>query len=195
MRQKNLILLTLLFIITWFFVAVMGFLFVKVRLQNAGLKNSIAVLEKSLGYLDENLKKYKEVKKEEERYEKGVLDYLQWQFALRDQVNQAKQRLQDKINKIKDLKKDKSLLNLLYYNLGLSFTLAVDFGSAISAFEEAARFDPKDADSCYNLGLLYSTYSRDMNKALKYYKRYLELVPEGTKKEEVKERVKTLEKK
>lgn len=194
MKQKNLMPLALLFIITWFFVGLTGFLFIKVRLQNLRLKNSICVLERSLGYLDQNLRKYQEFKKEEEGYQKGVVDYLQWQFALRDQVTQANQRLKAEIGRIKDLRRDKALLNLLYYNLGLSFTLAVDFGSAISAFEEALKFNPKDADSCYNLGLLYSAFSRDINKALKYYRKYLELAPGGARKEEVKQMINTLEK-
>jgi len=195
MKKKNSSdLLVLFFIITWACLAVMGFLFVKTRLQNQRLKNSVAVLGKSLDYLDENLKKSQE-SNEEEQYQKKALDYIQWQFALRDQVNQANQRLKEGINKTKDLKRDKALLNLLYYNLGLSFTLSVDFGQAITAFEEALKFDPRDADSCYSLGLLYSVYSRDNKKALRYYKKYLEFAPGGTKRDEVKQRINTLEKK
>lgn len=194
MQKKSfLISLALLFVATWSLVAVMGFVFLKVRMQNIKLKNSVAVLEQSLGYLNQNLKRYQESRKEEEQYEKGALDYLQWQFALRDQVTQANQRLKDQIKKISDLRKDKALLNLLYYNLGLSFTLAVDFGQAISSFEEALRLDPKDAESCYNLGLLYSTYPKDINKAIKYYKKYLELVSKSAKKPEVEERITALE--
>jgi len=189
------ILLTVLIVATWFLVAVMGFAFVKVRMQNIKLKNSVAVLGQSMDYLGQNLKKYQDSRKEEEQYEKGVVDYLQWQFALRDQVVQANRRLKDQIKKISDLKKDKALINLLYYNLGLSFTLSVDFGQAITSFDEALKYNPRDADSCYNLGLLHSTYTRDKNKAIKYYKRYLEFAPEGAKKEEVKQMIGTLEKK
>ncbi len=196
MKKNNLlILVALLLVITWIVAAVMGFIFVKVRLENIKLKNTAAVLEKSIGYLDQNLKKYRETWEEEERYEKGALDYLQWQFALRDQVNQANQRIRAQIRKMSDLRKDKALISLLYYNLGLSFTLSVDFGQAIAAFEEALKYDPRDADSCYNLGLLHSAYTRDNNKALRYYKRYLEYAPEGSKKDEVRQMVDNLEKK
>lgn len=196
MKKKSFLILSMAVLVaTWFLVAVLGFAFMNARMQNIKLKKSVAVLEQSLGYLDQNLKKYQDSRKEEEQYEKGVLDYIQWQFALRDQVVQANQRLKEQIKKISDLKKDKALINLLYYNLGLSFTLSVDFGQAISSFDEALKYNPRDADSCYNLGLLHSTYTRDIGKALKYYKRYLELAPEGTRKEEVKQRIGTLEKK
>jgi len=194
-RKSFLILMTVLFVTTWSLVAVMGFAFVKVRMQNIKLKNSVAVLEQSMNYLDKNLKESRESRKEEEQYEKGVLDYIQWQFALRDQVVQANQRLRAQINKINDLKKDKALINLLYYNLGLSFTLSVDFGQAITSFDEALKYNPRDADSYYSLGLLHSAYTRDIKKAIKYYKKYLEFAPEGAKKEEVKQRIGTLEKK
>lgn len=194
MLQKKPSFLMLLFVIAWSCVAFAGFLFVNARIQNLKLKDSVAALEKRLAGLNQSIDKYEEFRKKEEQVQKEALDYLQWQFVLRDQVVQANQRLGDKINKIKDLSTDKALLNLLYYNLGLSFTLAVDFESAIKAFNEALRFDPKDDQTCYNLGLLYATNNKDIDKAIKHYKRYLELVPKGAKTDEVKQMINTLEK-
>lgn len=194
MQEKKSILLILLFIVTWGSVAFMGLLFVNARIQNLKLKDSVAALEKRLADLDKSIEKYEEFRKKEEQVQKEALDFLQWQFVLRDQVTQANQRLGDNVNKIKNLSTDKALLNLLYYNLGLSFTLSVDFESAIKAFGEALRFDPKDAQTCYNLGLLYATNNKDTDKAIKHYKRYLELVPKGAKTDEVKQMINILEK-
>ncbi|MFZ2938296.1 MAG: hypothetical protein WA066_06310 [Candidatus Omnitrophota bacterium] len=194
MQGKKSILLILLFIITWGSVAFMGILFVNARIQNSKLKDSAAALEKRLADLNKSIDKYEEFRKKEEQVQKEALDYLQWQFVLRDQVTQANQRLGDNVNKIKNLSTDKALLNLLYYNLGLSFTLSVDFESAIKAFEDALRFDPKDAQTCYNLGLLYATNNKNIDKAVKYYKRYLELAPKGAKTDEVKQMINILEK-
>jgi tetratricopeptide (TPR) repeat protein len=182
--------ITLLFLVSWLALAIMSSFYILSRIQNLNLKNKIAILQQSLTSLNESVKK---ISKEKDMGEERVLDFLEWQFVLKDQVAQANQRFLDRINKIKDLKKDKSLLNLLYANLGLSYTLALDFDSAIKAFEEAVKFDAQDAYSFYNLGLLYSARANP-KKAVKYYKKYLELVPSGAPRaEEVKERIKNLE--
>lgn len=194
MLQKKPFFLILLFVITWGSVAFMGFLFVNTRIQNLKLKDSTAALEKRLADLSRTIDKYEEYRKKEEQAQKKALDFLQWQFVLKDQVAQANQRLGDKVNKIKNLNTDKALLNLLYYNLGLSFTLSVDFESAVGAFEDALRFDPNDEQTCYNLGLLYATNNANIDKAVKYYKRYLELAPKGAKTDEVKQMINILEK-
>lgn len=193
--QKKTFISVIFFIVTWMFMSAIVFLFINANIQNLKLQKSISILEQRMGYINNSINKAQKLKEKEERLQNGVLDYLQWQFVLRDQVNQANLRLKDEINKTKYSKEDKLMANLLYYNLGLSFTLAVDFGSAIGAFEEALKFNPNDADSCYNLGLLHSTYSQDSNKALIYYKRYLEIYPQGTRRVEVKQRIETLEKK
>lgn len=47
----------------------------------------------------------------------------------------------------------KDLRQAAYYNLGNSFFKQEDYKSAISAYEEALKFDPKDKDAQYNLDL------------------------------------------
>jgi len=190
-NKKILTTIVSFFVISWLSLAVFAFLYVSSRMQNLNLKNKIAILQQNLTSLNESVKRISK-EKDKDVDEERVLDFLEWQFVLKDQVTQANQRFLDRVNKIKDLKKDKSLLNLLYANLGLTYTLAVDFDSAIKAFEEAIKFDAQDAYSFYNLGLLYSAQANP-KKAVKYYKKYLELVPSGPKVEEVKERIKTLE--
>ena len=71
--------------------------------------------------------------------------------------------------------------------------MAVDFKQAIGAYELAVKFNPEDAESYYNLGLLYSTYRQSPKKAIKYYNKYLEFAPKGDKVEAVRERIVTLE--
>ena len=192
-NKKNLIFITLLFILSWSALVIFVFLFVNTRAQNSQLKNLFSLLEQKIVSLSNEAKQYKESRIEKNKWEEDALSYLQWQFVIKDQVAQAGQRLKEQIEKIKDMKKNKELTGLLYYNLGLNYTFATDFSSAINAFEEALRLDAKDALSYYNLGLLYSTYHQEPKKAVKYYKKYLELVPSGPKVDEVKERIKSLE--
>ncbi len=164
-------------------------------LQNALLTNHVRLLEKNIDALNGTLRQYQESEKQRLRDEATALNYLKWKFILKDQVSQARDRLTAKSTGMKDVKKDKDLANLIYYNLGLSCILAADFSSAISAFEQAIKYNPKDADSYYDLGLLYSVFSKDQNKAVGYFNRYLELVPKGIKSDDVKERIETLKNK
>jgi tetratricopeptide (TPR) repeat protein len=195
-KEKFLSFIATLFAISWISLAVFGFLFIRERAKNTKLKKTIIAWEEKANYADEDTRRYEELRKEKDKWQEGALNYLEWQFVLKGQVEQSRQRVIKQLNKIKDPQKSKELQNLIYYNLGLSYTLTTDFASSINAFEEALRFDPKDAQSYYNLGLLYSTYGRNVKKAIRCYKKYLELIsPSDVKSEEVKERIRGLEKK
>jgi tetratricopeptide (TPR) repeat protein len=165
----------------------------------ASTKNSL--LQKQIGLLELNLssvsldsqKNIERMKEEKGQWENGVLDYIQWKYILQDQVALSGQKIYGQISKLKSSGADKSLLSLLYYNLGLSHTLAIDFASAIDAFEEAGRLDPENSFIFYNLGLLYSTYAGNSKRALENYRKYLALSPSGSKADLVTERVAELE--
>ncbi|MDD2752181.1 MAG: tetratricopeptide repeat protein [Candidatus Omnitrophica bacterium] len=181
--------ITVFLLVSWFSVAFFAFLYVSTRIQNLKLKSSLAAETERAKLLSEDNKECQELRREEVKFQDNALNYLEWQFVLKEQVSQAASRLQEKINKVRDAKKDRQLLSLLYYNLGLNNTLAVNFDGAIRAFEEAVDLDPKDADSYYNLGLLYSAFRQNQNKAIHYYEEFLKLVPKGAKPEEVRERI------
>ncbi|MDD5595509.1 MAG: tetratricopeptide repeat protein [Candidatus Omnitrophica bacterium] len=189
MKKKLFNPITVFLLISWISVAFFACLYVATRIQNLKLKNSLAAVEEKAKILSEENKRYEDFKREEIKFQDNALSYMEWQFVLKEQVSRAAKLLQEKINQVKDVKKDKELLNLLYYNLGLNNTLAVNFDAAIKAFEQAVDLEPKDADSYYNLGLLYSTYQQNPRKAVKYYGDYLKLVPKGAKSDEVKERI------
>lgn len=182
--------------VTWLILAGITFLLSATIKSNLELRQSVYELEKCAAPLKEDAEKFREFKMAKEKFEEGAVDYLEWQFVLKSETQQARQRLSEEIKKIKGLKtQDKGLLNLLYYNLGLGCILSMDFPSAISAFEEALKYNSKDAHSYYSLGLLYSTYRQSAQNAAKYYKKYLELEPSGSKAKEVKDRLMALERK
>lgn len=191
--KNKLSLIGFLFILSWAAALFFSLFFILSRMENTRLKSRAGVLEQNIISLSKEIERNNQLRSEKEKLEKKIIDYLQWQFVVREQVNQANSRLKEQINKIKDLKKNNDLRGLLYYNLGLACILAVDFDSAINAFEQAVKFNPKDADSYYNLGLLYSTYKQDTKEALKQYKKYIEISPLGAKAENVKERINSLE--
>lgn len=181
-----------LFIVSWLALALFGFLYVNACIQNYKLKRSLSFFKRASDSLRSDLT---EANKDKDAKGAAALNFLEWQYVIKDQVAYANQQLLDSVNKIKDLNQDKNMLDLLYYNLGLNYTLGVDFDKAIGAFEEALRYNPEDAYSYYNLGLLYSGYKGDSKKAAKNYRRYLEILPSGPKAKDVKERVQQLEKK
>jgi len=193
MNNKNLKSIITLFIISWAAAALFAFLFVFTQAQNVKLKKNILACTAKLGSLNMDMATYQKLKEQSQNWDKTALDFLEWQFVLKDQINTSGLRLLNEINKIRDLRHDKELANLLYYNLGLTYTMAVDFNSAIRAFEDALAVKAADPDSCYNLGLIYSTYRRDAGRAIKYYQKFLELSPKSPKAEEVKERIKALQ--
>jgi tetratricopeptide (TPR) repeat protein len=167
-------------------------LFMKERGRTIKLKNMLLVMERNMVNYKDSARRYQEFKEEREKWQESALDYLEWQFVLKDQVALAGGRLSENIKQVKDLKRNKDLINLLYYNLGLNYTLAMDFESAIRSYEDALRFNPRDFQSCYNLGLLYSTYRKNAAKAIHYYKKYLELVPVSPLVSDVEERILSL---
>lgn len=191
-QMKKINPITLFLLVSWFSVAFFAFLYISTRIQNLKLKNTLAAEAEKVKVLSEENNKCQALREEAAKFQNSALNYLEWQFVLKEQVSQASNRLRQRINQVREVKKDRQLLNLLYYNLGLNDTLAVNFEGAIRAFEEAVDFDPKDADSFYNLGLLYSAFRQSPNKAVHYYEQYLKLVPKGAKSDEVRERIKIL---
>jgi len=191
MEKKEMDRIRTIFLVSWLAIAILGILLVKSAIENNRLKSTLTFMKHNLSTLAGDLN---QTRQEMSNDQAQTANFIEWQYILKDQVATANREFQERINKIKDIRKDKSLLNLLYYNLGLNYFMAVDFKGAINAFGEAAKYDDKDAKSNYNLGLLYSTFMNNSSKAIKYYKKYLELCPQGPEAGEVRERIQSLEK-
>ena len=108
-------LVTLLLIFTWLCIILSLLLFIGSHMQNARLEESLSLAEQTLKSAYEEMNDYRQVKNREETLEQKSLDYLEWQFVLKEQVSDARGRLSTQINKIRGVKKDKALVNLLYY--------------------------------------------------------------------------------
>lgn len=191
-------LMTGLFIISWGAVAVFGVRYAAAKVKYDTiearynkLKEAFRLVEEQVSSIDKAADRL--AAGEQDRRAADAADFLEWKYLLRDQVAVANGEFSDRIKKASAQKADNELLNLLYYNMGLSNTLADNFDMAVSAFEEAVKCDPRDAASYYNLGLLYSVRG-DGKKAVNCYKNYLAYSPKAANAEEVRERIKTLEK-
>lgn len=66
-----------------------------------------------------------------------------------------------------------------HYNCGVFAYKSKKWRSAMREFRRALEKDPLDADSHYNLAVIYDVVKKDRLKAIEHYKRYLELNPKA----------------
>ena len=68
-----------------------------------------------------------------------------------------------------------------------------DYKDALVEFQKVLELVPNDAATHYNLGLIYSEYMGDKNKALIHFKRYLMLDPKDKDADKAKKYIMTWE--
>ena len=64
-----------------------------------------------------------------------------------------------------------------HYNMGVIFAKSEDYARAAKEFEMVVQLKPDDADAHYNLGLIYAEHIPDRNKAMDFFRRYLDINP------------------
>jgi tetratricopeptide (TPR) repeat protein len=187
-KKRNLLVLGILFGFAWLCCAVLLAVTVHYRSQNVGLRNLVTALQNKQGEYRAQAQLPVRRDDVQDRLASQSLDFLGWKMILTDELREANERLSGAVRATNDLKIRKDLANLLYYALGLTYTAGSDLGAAKHYFDQALLCDPQDAESCYNLGLLYafSGSGSDYEKAAEYYKKYLSMVPNGKRAEEVR---------
>ncbi|MDO9541814.1 MAG: tetratricopeptide repeat protein [Kiritimatiellia bacterium] len=73
-----------------------------------------------------------------------------------------------------------------HYNRGVFAYKSEKWHSAMREFRRALEKDPLDADSHYNLAVIYDVVKKDRLKAIEHYRRYLELNPKAPDAAKVK---------
>jgi tetratricopeptide (TPR) repeat protein len=110
------------------------------------------------------------------------------------EVMKERQKMAKLSNELADVK---SQLNrqeaLLHYNLAVGYTREKNYEMAIDEYEKAISLDPKDADSHYNLAIIYDEYRKNPKRAVQHYKKYLEIRPDAADVDEVKDWINRLE--
>ncbi len=74
----------------------------------------------------------------------------------------------------------------VHYNMGVVFANRGQFKEAEREYLRALRLDPADADTHYNLGVLYEQSLKEYRKAASHYRRYLKLRPDAEDANEVR---------
>lgn len=66
-----------------------------------------------------------------------------------------------------------------HYNLALAYDLNHRYKEAVWEYKKALEIAPDDADTHYNLGIVYDDHIKDREKAIFHYHKYLELCPDA----------------
>jgi tetratricopeptide (TPR) repeat protein len=111
--------------------------------------------------------------------------YLNWK--------QAEEELEVLKNKIKQITVvQEGLIEenaKAHYNLGNLLFQKGAYKKSAYEYEQALRLMPDDADTCYNLALIYDYYLKDKEKASYYYSQYLQKSASAKSPLFVKERI------
>lgn len=75
----------------------------------------------------------------------------------------------------------------MHFNLAVAYDKTGMYKEEEREYLECLRIDPNDANVHYNLGILYDDKFNDNLKAIKYYKKYLQLRPTGGDAEQVRQ--------
>ena len=81
----------------------------------------------------------------------------------------------------------------LHYNVGNFYFRNREYAAAVEEYKKAIMYQPKDADSQYNLAIVNDEYLGNRQEALQHYKRFLTLAPEDKKATKVEQRILDLE--
>ncbi len=68
----------------------------------------------------------------------------------------------------------------MHYNMGVMFNDNKQYQRALVEFSKVLELRPDDADAVHNLGVIYADYLPNREKSIAYFRRYLELNPDAS---------------
>lgn len=140
--------------------------------------------------------------KEKEELEKEIDDLKKQITEDRKQRTEERSEMQKKVSELdkslndtlgefsgaqRELKRLKRENADMHYNLGVIFQQQAKWREAVREYEKVLEIKPDDADANFNLAIIYDTIKNDREKAVFYYKRYLDITPEADDALKVKE--------
>lgn len=134
------------------------------------LRKAVAEKDKALALRDQELKTARmDLQQREHRVAKA------------EQMGKLLQTTRDDVRRVSDKERRD-----LHYNMAAIYVRDGRFEDAEQEYLKALNYDPTDADTHYNLGILYDDELNDKRMAALHYKRYLKLNPQGPDAEAVK---------
>lgn len=152
---------------------------------NKDLMDKVNENSREIGALSEENKKIKSAK--------GILTLEQEMESYKQCLMGSEENLNKSLKKMAEVIKKNSTLaqesSRLHYNLGCIFFKDKDYKMAIGEFNHSISLNAKNPEAHYNLGVIYGDYLGDNNQAISNYKKYLELSPNASDEQIVKEKI------
>ncbi|MFA6216218.1 MAG: tetratricopeptide repeat protein [Candidatus Omnitrophota bacterium] len=131
-------------------------------------------------------KQYKELMADYQNL-KNNYDQLTQRFKV---TEEAKERHQTLTTRYAELPEENTVLR---YNLGVMYAQKQEYTKAIKEFEKVLELKPDDAESHYNLGVIFGEQLNNRKKAIFHFRKYLALAPNDQESEQVRRFVLTWE--
>lgn len=153
------------------------------------LKQQLYALKESSKRLEANKVELEKLK--EENQDLADISSLAGNVKAKKQAEKIAKLESDLTSANARLKKQEALL---HYNLGVSYTKEKNYEMAIDEYEKVLAVNSQDADTHYNLAILYDDFRKNPKRAVEHYQKFLELRPQAPEIDEVKEWISRLEK-
>ena len=101
----------------------------------------------------------------------------------REKIKSEIKGLENEIYALEDLILEER--GIYHYNLGVAYSRAKMYKQAIKAYKKSLEYNAYNAEANYNLGLMHKESQQAPEKAVFYFKKYLELQPNAKDKKEV----------
>ncbi len=85
-----------------------------------------------------------------------------------------------------DRQKMRSETATMHYNLAVILTNQQNYEAAIREYLKVLELRPDDAESHYNLGIIYDDYSKNHEKAIEHYRQFVRVSPDSPETNKVK---------
>ncbi len=159
----------------------------KQALLEKKLKIQLYALDESSSRLEENSKKLGELKAQ--NLQLADIHNLAGDVRVKKQQEKIRQLENDLKSNKERLKKQEALL---HYNLGVCYSKEKNYEMAIDEYEKVLLLNPDDADTHYNLAILYDDFRKNPRRGLEHYQKFIQLRPEAPEIDEVKEWIERL---
>ena len=128
------------------------------------------------------------LQEERSKLEKKLLKYIEQAMDLQDEVQGD--QIRKRSARGMELKTKKQIAHQklkMHYNMAIAYDQLKMYRAEEKEYKQCLRINAKDANVHYNLAILYDDKLNRNDKAIKHYKRYLELHPIGEGVVQVKE--------
>ncbi len=85
-----------------------------------------------------------------------------------------------------DRQKMRSETATMHYNLAVILTNQQNYEAAIREYLKVLELRPDDAESHYNLGIIYDDYAKNHEKAIEHYRQFVRVSPDSPETNKVK---------